>query len=226
MPKKFNEQEKQWIRRKLLEEGKRLFESHGLRKTKVEELTKAAGISQGAFYLFFGSKEELFYELLLAEEARIREQLLQMFGGEREASKESLRRFVSESFRLLSENALIRTMHLQGEFEQLIRKLPPEKLEQNFAQDRDAMLHVVRKWQEAGILREERPELIVSLFRSIVLLALHRKEIGEDIYPQTIELLVRVLVDGLYKSRLKERERHDSSETIGVRLSGSGRTDA
>jgi len=205
MPKKFNEQEKQWIRQKLLEEGKRSFEVHGLRKTSVEDLTKAAGISQGSFYLFFDSKEELFYELLLAEEARIRERMLK-WAEEEAVTKESVQRFITESFRLMSENALIRTMYFQGELEQLVRKLPPEKLEQNFTEDRDAMLHVVRKWQEAGILRRERPELIVSLFRSLVLLSLHRKEIGESIYPDTIALLVRVLVDGLFGRSAEEAQ--------------------
>lgn len=197
MPKKFNEQEKQWIRQKLLEEGKRCFESHGLRKTSVEDLTKATGISQGAFYLFFRSKEELFYELLLAEEALIRDKLLRWV-EEEAVTKESIRRFMMESFQLMAESALIRTMYFQGEFEQLMRKLPPEKLEENFTADRDAMRHVVRKWQDAGILRGERPELIVSLLRSLVLLSLHRKEIGETIYPDTIALLARVLVAGMF----------------------------
>lgn len=198
MPKKFNEQEKQWIRQKLLEEGKRSFETFGLRKTSVEQLTKATAIAQGSFYLFFGSKEELFYELLLAEETLIRDKLLQLVDGEEAVTKESIRRFMMESFRLMSENALIRTMYFEGELEQLVRKLPQEMLERNFNEDRDAMMHVVRNWQQAGILRNTRPELIVSLFRALVLLSLHKKEIGEEIYSDTMELLVQVLADGLY----------------------------
>ncbi|MUG66364.1 TetR/AcrR family transcriptional regulator [Paenibacillus campinasensis] len=208
MPRKFNEQEKQWIRQKLMEEGKRSFEARGLRKTSVEDLTKATGISQGAFYLFFASKEELFYELLLAEEALIREQLLE-WAEAGDVTKASIRRFISESFRLMSENALIRTMYFQGELERLVRKLPPEKLEQNFAEDQDALQHVVRKWQAAGILRKERPELIVSMFRSLVLLSLHKQEIGEMIYDETTELLVRLIVDGMYASREEEGLSHD-----------------
>lgn len=205
MPKKFNEQEKQWIRQKLMEEGKRSFEVRGLLKTSVEDLTKATGISQGAFYLFFGSKEELFYELLLVEEARIREQMVS-FAEQEDVTKESIRRFMTESFRLMSENALIRTMYFQGELQRLVRKLPPEKLEQNFSEDHDAMQHVVRKWQEAGILRGERPELIVSMFRSLVLLSLHKEEIGEAVYPETIDLFVRMLVEGMYASREEGRQ--------------------
>jgi AcrR family transcriptional regulator len=204
MPKKFNEQEKQWIRQKLLEEGKRSFEAFGLRKTSVEDLTKASGIAQGSFYMFFGSKEELFYELLLAEEAVIREKLLQSVSADHAVTKENIRQFIMESFRLMSENALIRNMYFEGELAQLVRKLPKELLERNFSEDQDAMMHVVRRWQKAGILKDTRPDLIVSMFRALVLLSLHKKEIGEAVYSDTIALLVNVLAEGLFVNVTKE----------------------
>lgn len=64
---KFSDEEREWIRQKLLTEARHHFETAGLRKTSVEDLTKAAGIAQGSFYMFFGSKEELYYELILEE---------------------------------------------------------------------------------------------------------------------------------------------------------------
>lgn len=63
----------------MLSEGRHQFETAGLRKTSVEDLTKAAGIAQGSFYMFFASKEELYYELLLEEEQRIRNTVLDLF---------------------------------------------------------------------------------------------------------------------------------------------------
>ncbi|MBN2550474.1 MAG: helix-turn-helix transcriptional regulator, partial [Anaerolineales bacterium] len=60
MPKGFSDQEKEIIRARLLEQGQRLFSAHGLKKTNIDELAAAAGISKGAFYLFFASKEACF----------------------------------------------------------------------------------------------------------------------------------------------------------------------
>lgn len=204
MPKKFNEQEKDRIRLKLLEEGKRSFETYGLRKTSVEDLTKSSGIAQGSFYLFFGSKEELFYKLLHTEEVFIREKLLQSIASDEILTKEGIRHFVLDSFRLMSESPLIRQMYLEGEFEQLVRKLPNELLEHNFSEDQEALMPVVRRWQHAGILREVRPELIVSMLRALVLLSLHKKEIGEAIYIDTIELMVDVLAEGMIAKNLRK----------------------
>src|SRR4051812_30774528 len=64
MPKGFSEREKTIIRAQLLAKGRELFAKQGIKKANVEELTRAANISKGAFYLFFNSKEELFFELL------------------------------------------------------------------------------------------------------------------------------------------------------------------
>lgn len=201
MPKKFNEKEKQWIRQKLIEEGKRRFEALGLRKTSVEDLTKASGIAQGSFYKFFVSKEELFYHILLEEEVVIRNQLLALVSEAAIVTKEGIQRFLLDALRLLGESPLIRQMYLEGEFAQLVRKLPPELLEQNFSEDTDALMPVIRTWQAAGILVHTRPEIIVSMIRSLVLLTLHKQEIGVDIYTDTLSFLLDLISEGMVSKR-------------------------
>src|SRR5215510_12150371 len=49
---------------RLLESARRVFLDHGLDRAKVEEITRAAGLSKGAFYLHFESKEDAFKEIL------------------------------------------------------------------------------------------------------------------------------------------------------------------
>lgn len=44
--------------------GKQSWTQYGYKKTSVDELCRQAGISKGAFYLFFESKEALFCEVL------------------------------------------------------------------------------------------------------------------------------------------------------------------
>src|SRR6266511_3219100 len=76
MPKAFTEREKAIIRAKLRTKGKELFSAYGVKKTNVEDLTEAVGISKGAFSLFYESKEMLFFELVRQFEAEYREQIL------------------------------------------------------------------------------------------------------------------------------------------------------
>ena len=73
MPRAFSEQEKELIRKRLLEQGHRQFSAYGLRKTNIEELAEAAGISKGAFYLFYASKEAIFMDVVEQVEERFRQ---------------------------------------------------------------------------------------------------------------------------------------------------------
>lgn len=64
MPKSFSEQQKKNIRHKLLTECTQQWSKYGYKKTSIDTLCANAGISKGAFYSFFNSKEALFCEAL------------------------------------------------------------------------------------------------------------------------------------------------------------------
>ena len=51
-------------RKAIIEKSFELFREYGYHNTKVEEITKALGISKGNFYTYFASKEEVLYEIL------------------------------------------------------------------------------------------------------------------------------------------------------------------
>ena len=51
-------------RRLILEKSRELFITSGYYETKVEDITKALGISKGSFYTYFKTKEEILKEIL------------------------------------------------------------------------------------------------------------------------------------------------------------------
>ncbi|WP_435924595.1 TetR/AcrR family transcriptional regulator [Paenibacillus sp. DYY-L-2] len=203
MPKKFSEQEREWVYQKLLSEGRRSFETFGLKKTSVEELTKAAGIAQGSFYKFFGSKEELLFEIIQEDEKKIRDMLMESFHSAEAATKEGIKQFLLQSFQLMEESPLLRKMTLSGEMEQLARKLPKETLEQNYKEDQDALIPLIAIWQARGILPGVEAGLIVSLIRAIVLLTMHKEEIGNERFSGTMELLAEVMASGIVTANIQ-----------------------
>ena len=60
----FTEEQNETIRRDLIRAARHCGVTIGMRKTSVEQLTDAVGISKGSFYKFFDSKELLFFAVL------------------------------------------------------------------------------------------------------------------------------------------------------------------
>ncbi|WP_338753355.1 TetR/AcrR family transcriptional regulator [Bacillus sp. FJAT-52991] len=71
-PKGFSDEEKQQLRNKLCIECERSWALHGYKKTSVGELVTKIGISTGAFYLLYSSKEDLFCETLERVQDRLK----------------------------------------------------------------------------------------------------------------------------------------------------------
>ena len=58
-------QEKVMQKEKLLAKGREFLTSYGVRKTSVEDITKAANMAKGSFYHHFESKDAFFFELIV-----------------------------------------------------------------------------------------------------------------------------------------------------------------
>lgn len=71
MARSFTEAEKENIRERLIAECEKNWAAFGYKKTSIDELCAKAGISKGAFYLFFDSKEILFCNVLDNVQARL-----------------------------------------------------------------------------------------------------------------------------------------------------------
>ncbi|ARU60210.1 hypothetical protein CBW65_03410 [Tumebacillus avium] len=199
MVKAFQDREKELLRERLLEKGRELFHQYGLKKTNIRELTAAVGIAQGSFYLFFGSKEELYFEILQEEEQTLKARLQADVFAHGEPGKEQFKRFLLHGMQLVEENAILRRVFLEDEYELMVRKLPPELIEQHIAADEDAFAPLIRAWQAAGYMQGVSAEAATGAVRAFFLTSLHKKEIGEEIFAETQELLAECLAVGLMR---------------------------
>ena len=70
---------KEYKKELVLQKVAQLFESRGIEKIKMAEVAKHCGISVGALYKLFGSKDELFYEYVRFEMERFHKELKEAF---------------------------------------------------------------------------------------------------------------------------------------------------
>jgi len=60
----FTDFETEHLRKALLKETRHCAVTLGMKKTSVDQLTRAVGIAKGSFYKFYESKEMLFFAVL------------------------------------------------------------------------------------------------------------------------------------------------------------------
>lgn len=196
MPTEFTREEKRRIRDALIAEGRRMFSRYGLKHTAIAELCRAAGIAKGSFYGFFTSKEDLFMAVLDREE-EFRHQLLEEIFRDAPDTRSAIELLFTRSLKLVEESEFLQQLYAGDTYPQLLRKLGRERLEAHQHKDEQDLDGFVTALQQQGLLIRARPEAVVGLFRAIFLLTLHKREIGEDIFDEVMELTARVVASGL-----------------------------
>jgi len=201
MTRAFNEHERKVIRQKLIEKGRELFGTLGLKKTSIEDLAQAAGISKGSFYAFFDSKEELYLEIIESLEGEIRKQVMERLSSKSPLSKESMKSFILEGLRIMETDPLIRRMYDQEERDQALRSISQERLAQHIRADEDWMLKFLSEWQEQGFIIDADPRAVAGVIRLIITSSLFKDLLGGDSYPESIDLLIDLVASGLVKKQ-------------------------
>jgi len=168
MPKAFSEQEKQIISQRLLEQGYKQFSVYGLKKTNVEVLAKAAGISKGAFYRFYTSKEELFMDVIEEVEGQVRQELLTAIDMPGTSPRARLYQIFQKAIQLFSSLPILRIFS-SGDFELLFQRIPEKKIKDHFGSDQAFFNILIDRCQNVGIPFKANADQIVSMFYPLVM---------------------------------------------------------
>jgi len=123
MPRAFNDDEKREIKQKLIEECKKSWSAHGYKKTSVAELCLKVGISTGAFYSFYNSKEDLFCDVMDDFRDGTRRMYDEVLSTP--PKKSEIREALKRLYKEFAENDIITKRH-GHDYQSLLNKVPKE----------------------------------------------------------------------------------------------------
>lgn len=159
-----------------------------MRKTTISSLTRAAGISQGAYYLFFETKEALLVEVLRQAEADVRRRLDVV------AKSGSLKEVVAAMFAAIPENPLLRSLGDPEELGWLARVLGPKFMTEARASDELYFTRVGLRLRKRGLLAHDvEPHMFGALALVALGLAQQRTALGEARFAETMQVLVEAI---------------------------------
>ena len=181
----FTEEQNETIRRDLIREARCCGVTVGMRKTSVEQLTEAVGISKGSFYKFFDSKELLFFDVLEdihTECFAAAQKSLQENAAIDPASRTAAA--ILAACRWLSETKAF--VFIENDAEFLLHRLPEEVKTAHYHDDETHIRQLLEKYD---LVPKRGTSLAAATVRGLILTVSHKEQIGE-LYPQVLETLV------------------------------------
>lgn len=192
MARSFTEREKENIKRSLLDACKQSWTQYGYKKTSVDDLCRAAGISKGAFYLFFESKEALFCEVLCSVQEQICDTASQIIEkhkdqhGIAQALKYIYREYDKNNFLYDSDHADVTI---------LMNKLT-EKQAKQFKESNDRSRRIF--FSQPYVTCKVDADLAASVLYALIM-NLKNKEILPYHHMETFDFMVDHLIGSLYE---------------------------
>lgn len=180
-------------RRRLLESAEWAFSEYGYHDASVVKITEAAGVAQGTFYLYFASKRQIFDELMVDLNRRIRHAM--RTGSDRGRTRaETEREGFAAFFRFTAEHPALYRIIRQAEF------VSPETLQLHYDRLSDGYVTGLREAMERGEIAQGDPEVLAWALMGIgelvgmrwVLWA-ERGEMPPDVLEETIRIVQRAI---------------------------------
>ena len=181
----FTDEQNEQIRNDLIRAARRCGITIGMRKTSVEQLTEAVGISKGSFYKFFDSKELLFFAVLEdihTECFAAAQKSLQENAAIDPASRTAAA--ILAACRWLSETKAF--VFIENDAESLLHRLPEEVKTAHYHDDETHIRLLLEKYD---LVPSRGISLAAATVRGLILTVSHKEQIGE-LYPQVLETLV------------------------------------
>lgn len=177
--------------------GKELFSSKGFKDTNVSEITKMAGIGVGTFYNYYSSKEQLFMEIFMKENEKLKKSFesIDMDTDPVKAIKEML----SINFAGINSNPILKEWYNRDLFCKLEKQYYEQGGMKSIAELMDSgTLDLIKKWKADEKIRNDLDDdLILALFHAIPYVDIHKEEIGLQHFPQIMYYLAEFVMKGL-----------------------------
>ncbi len=177
--------------------AKDIFIKNGFKGTNISEIMKSSNMAVGTFYNYFKSKDEIFMEIYLEENAKVKKLVLDSV-DKNDNPLHVITRMMTYNISLMKENPILKEWFNK----EIFHKIEKSFHEKNGFDSVDFLYsgftEIVKSWQNSGIIRNDiSPEMIMAIFNSLVQVEAHKSEIGIGYFPDLLQYLSEFIMNGL-----------------------------
>jgi TetR/AcrR family transcriptional regulator, fatty acid metabolism regulator protein len=181
-------------KKQIIEAAIKVLNKDFYNRAPVDVIAKAAGVAKGTIYLYFKSKEEIYFSVLFALMDKIKNIINEVQKTDQTATKQmflllnKMTEFTSR-YRQIFNAIRNETRPLKDKFHDMLHAKLNEL--------NDAMSAIVKKGIKDGEFKDYPPALISGIFFSSASLITHQQIEGDKLHPPIQpEMLFKILLKG------------------------------
>lgn len=179
--------------------GMELFSTKGFKETNISEIAKMAGIGVGTFYNYYSSKENLFLEIYISENEKLKKRILESLNLNDDPVN-LVKKAMTQNISAMNSNPILKEWYNRDVFNKLEQYFQKQGGVEGFNADfvYSFGVELIKKWKGEGKIRDDiNDELILAFFHALLFLDIHKKEIGIHHFPPLIDYLAEFIMKGL-----------------------------
>ncbi len=178
--------------------GKELFASRGFKNTSVSDITNAVGIGIGKFYRHYASKEQLFIEIFLDENEKLKKSIMQSVDPDSDPVK-AVKQIMKLDLEGMKSNPILKEWYNRDFFNKLRQEFYKQGgVEKSLDLLNTSVVNLFAKWKSEGKIRKDMDdEFICALCQAVFYIDLHKEEIGQDYFPKLLEYVTEAIMKPL-----------------------------
>lgn len=185
----FTQAQRESIRERLLAAARQRLTGAGMKACTVDELAREAGISKGAFYHFYESKEHLFLHTLESIQNEIYGNAERVLLDEKTALRERTMLALYEVCKAADRYHLV--AFVRRELTSLLASVPEELLHRHYISDHERIRRLIGK---ANVALKVGLDEAASVIWLMVMSLVFKPDVGEG-FPAALRILVEGVCD-------------------------------
>jgi AcrR family transcriptional regulator len=177
--------------------AKELFSKKGFKDTNISEITQKAGIAVGTFYNYYPSKEKLFMDIFIDENAKLKRHCIRSLDLSK-SPLEIVKQMLALNAEGLNTNPILNEWNNKAVFSRIEQLYREENGIQAVDFIFDSFHDLVKEWQAQGKMRRDiDSKMIMMMFAAIINIDTHKEEIGLEYFPELLNHLTELIMKGL-----------------------------
>ncbi|MEN8906994.1 MAG: TetR/AcrR family transcriptional regulator [Clostridiales bacterium] len=176
-----------------------IFRENGFKKTNISEIMKKAKMATGTFYNYYQSKDEVFMEIYLEENEKLKRKIMNevdLKGHPMEVMGQMMQ--LNEIG--MKENPILCEWYNYENFKKIEQAFHEKKGFETLDFMDSTFIEIVRNWQKNGVMVDTiDAEMIMAIFNAIIEVEAHKDRIGIKYFPDLIYHLSGFVMKGLLK---------------------------